>query len=252
MAWGPIISSNWIKTKPTHRHRNLGLICRSMPNWQCWGTYDTKHITRPYFFKFFLQRKTASAPSPCCSDLSFPNLGRTQLTWSLPTLLLPPGIWIAAMKPKKTGHLLLRKTQPSHCINNSSLFSARDELFNHKTRFCCLNSVETVDISSWKRCVFSTCPNITVSISALQPVLLTWKINLGLNTGVKYLKKFSNVAWHFNYFFKTWGPSLSSAIRIEWRYIATEFKHCSELLTLFLCCLYIKYSRRRNCIPPEI
>lgn len=144
-----------------------------MPNWQCRGKYDTKHIILPYFFKIFLQKKTPSVPSPCCSDLSFPNAGRTQLTWPLPTLLLPPGIRIAAVKTPKTGHLPLCNTQPSHCTN-SSLFSARDQLCSHRTSFCCLNPVETVDISSWKRCVFSTCPSVTVSISALQPALLTW------------------------------------------------------------------------------
>lgn len=172
-ARGPIISSNssWIEMKPTHQAWKQGadssLYAKlTMPR-QIW--YQT-HYSTLLFQDLFAEKNTFST----ISLLLRPFLPkRWQNTTNLTPSYFVAGIRIAAVKTPKTGHLPLCNTQPSHCTN-SSLFSARDQLCSHKTSFCCLNPVETVDISSWKRCVFSTCPSVTVSISALQPALLTW------------------------------------------------------------------------------
>lgn len=150
--------------KPLHKYRNGSLISVTLCQTQNAEVRMIQEVILPSTFSTSFCRNTALVPSPCCSDLSFPNFGRTQLTWSFPTLLLPTGIWRAALKTKETGHFPLCTTQKSHQSNKSSLLWNRDYHCNHKTSSCYLNSIETTDMCSWKHDVFSICPNVSQSL----------------------------------------------------------------------------------------
>lgn len=90
------------KTTQTQKRRGRALIsvtvCQSQ-NAEVHAVQKIQDIL-PSTFSISVCKNTASVALPSCSDLPFPIFGRTQLTWSFPTLLLPTGMWIAAMRNK--------------------------------------------------------------------------------------------------------------------------------------------------------
>lgn len=100
MAWGPIVlpSSSWIETKAFLDHGKQGT---QLPSGERRDAIQACYPV-PHFVKFFLQKQTNNLSSISLMLLhSFTNFGRTRIIWSIPTSLLPPGIWTAAVKTKR-------------------------------------------------------------------------------------------------------------------------------------------------------